>query len=391
MKCALCDISIVESNDSKEHLIPNAVGGKKKLRGVLCVTCNGDTGKNWDSELAAQLNPLSVLFNIRRDRGPVPPHVLETASGKAMRLHPDGSMSHHRPSYEEEHLSEKEVRITIAARTLQEAHEMLKGVKRKYPKADLNALKKSAAAATSYLSEHIKLSFPFGGPLAGRSVVKSCLCLAVASGVHSGHCSDARKYLLNENADACYEHFYERDLVMNRPSRQPFHLVAVSTRGTDGQLLAYVEYFGVRRLLVRLARKYVGPEVHCSYALDPVSGQELALEFSLALSEADVDATLAYERVPDGSMEEAFNGILPTAMHGIATRERERAIAEAINFAANGCGVGPDDPLTEAQAEAIPHLIMQSLQPYLARQVEENIKRRRAALPGPPDDDSMNL
>ena len=173
-------------------------------------------------------------------------------------------------------------------------------------------------------------------------------------------------------------------ILTNLAQKKPFHLVAVSTRGTDGQLLAYVEYFGVRRLLVRLARKYVGPEVHCSYALDPVSGQELALEFSLALSEADVDATLAYERVPDGSMEEAFNGILPTAMHGIATRERERAIAEATNFAANGCGLGPDDPLTEAQAEAIPHLIMQSLQPYLARQVEENIKRRRGGQAGAP-------
>lgn len=305
-----------------------------------------------------------------------------------MRLHPDGSMTHLHPSYEEEHLSEKEVRIAIAARSVQEAHEMLRGVKRKYPKADLDAIKRSAVAATSYLDEPIKLSFPFGGALAGRSLVKSCLCLAVASGVDADRCTDARKFLLDESADACYEHFYERDLVADRPSGQPFHLVAISNRGTDGQLLAYVEYFGVRRLLVRMARNYVGPEIHCSYALDPVSGEELALEFSLALSEAEVSATLAYQRVPGGSMEEAFTGILPSAMKAIAARVRERVIAEAVGAVVNGFGVGPDEPLTDAQLEAIPHLIVQRLRPFLERQVAQNMQRRRAA-PSNPDDDPM--
>ena len=28
-KCALCDVEITDTNDTKEHLIPNAIGGRK--------------------------------------------------------------------------------------------------------------------------------------------------------------------------------------------------------------------------------------------------------------------------------------------------------------------------------------------------------------------------
>ena len=31
-KCALCDETITSQNDTKEHLIPNAIGGRKKIK-----------------------------------------------------------------------------------------------------------------------------------------------------------------------------------------------------------------------------------------------------------------------------------------------------------------------------------------------------------------------
>ena len=70
--CALCDMEITEKNDTKEHLIPNAIGGRKKIKGFICNSCNKASGDNWDSELAKQLNPFSLFFGITRERGEAP-------------------------------------------------------------------------------------------------------------------------------------------------------------------------------------------------------------------------------------------------------------------------------------------------------------------------------
>ena len=62
LNCALCDIIITNENDTKEHIVPNAIGGRKKIKGFICRACNSTSGDSWDKELAKQLNPLSLFF-----------------------------------------------------------------------------------------------------------------------------------------------------------------------------------------------------------------------------------------------------------------------------------------------------------------------------------------
>ncbi|MBB3212453.1 5-methylcytosine-specific restriction endonuclease McrA [Herbaspirillum sp. Sphag1AN] len=61
-KCQLCRDELNHSNDSKEHIIPNAIGGKKKVSGFICKSCNNKAGETWDAELASQLNWFSLFF-----------------------------------------------------------------------------------------------------------------------------------------------------------------------------------------------------------------------------------------------------------------------------------------------------------------------------------------
>lgn len=37
--CALCDTEITIDNDTREHVIPNAIGGRKKISGFICENC----------------------------------------------------------------------------------------------------------------------------------------------------------------------------------------------------------------------------------------------------------------------------------------------------------------------------------------------------------------
>src|ERR1700728_4612370 len=72
MNCIVCDEAITELNDSDEHVVANAIGGRLKVSGVVCRICNPTTGRHWDSVLAEQLHPLSMMFAIKRERGAVP-------------------------------------------------------------------------------------------------------------------------------------------------------------------------------------------------------------------------------------------------------------------------------------------------------------------------------
>ena len=61
--CAFrCGSRVTEDTSTKEHVVPNAIGGRKRVTGFICNSCNNQTGAVWDAELARQLNPLGLLW-----------------------------------------------------------------------------------------------------------------------------------------------------------------------------------------------------------------------------------------------------------------------------------------------------------------------------------------
>lgn len=101
--CAICNTTISIENDSKEHVIPRAIGGYLKVKGFICKSCNNDAGRTWDAELASQLLPLSHLFGVSRQGGdPLPDLPIITSSGEKLIMKPDGGFSPNKPSFSEE-------------------------------------------------------------------------------------------------------------------------------------------------------------------------------------------------------------------------------------------------------------------------------------------------
>ena len=138
--CALCDIIITDENDTKEHIIPNAIGGRKKVKGFICKACNNSTGNSWESELAKQFNPLSLLFSINRERGNVPSQLFETTAGEKLKLNVDGSMANDKPVYTETPLGDNKVKINIQARDQKEKKSMLDVVQKIFNKKKIHTL-----------------------------------------------------------------------------------------------------------------------------------------------------------------------------------------------------------------------------------------------------------
>lgn len=69
MTCYNCGTTLNQKNRSAEHIIPNAIGGKKKAYNLLCSACNKHYGQTIDQVLANQLGPFGYLLNIPLDRG----------------------------------------------------------------------------------------------------------------------------------------------------------------------------------------------------------------------------------------------------------------------------------------------------------------------------------
>ena len=212
-RCALCGTLIVEENASREHVFPNAIGGRKKVRNFLCSACNSRTGHEWDNELVEQLRPLCTMLNVSREHGENRRFDVETMGGKRLTLKPDGSMTIAEPRFEKEEVGGSTA-VKIQARTMRELREMLTGLKKDHPEMDVDELMKQAEWVRQYVNEAYAVPLNVGGLVAGRSMIKSCLAMVYDAGLEIGHCEEAEGFLL-KGGPPCFQFYTERDLVVS--------------------------------------------------------------------------------------------------------------------------------------------------------------------------------
>jgi HNH endonuclease len=363
-KCVLCDRVITDETDSREHILPNSIGGRKRVKGVLCINCNTKAADDWDAEFALQLAPLSAMFSITRDRGEVPPQLLTTTSGRQILRRSDGQLTLAKPIYEEVK-TETGVRISISAPTHAHAQQLLGRVKKRYPQVDVASL--VPETNYTYIDEPIKTDLQIGGVKSGRTIVKSCIALAIDAGVNANDCDNALEYLRNPNGFPCFGYFHERDLIRNRPN-EVFHCVAVAGDSASGMLVGYVEYYGFYRIVVGLSDRYSGKDFKAVYAINPMTGNEIRwLDIDLSLSRLDLQDAYDYKKVPDGAMAAHASMVMPIAVANDFQREVAAVTRRAAEYAFANCGAKPGDLLTDEQKLKLPRLVTEYLMPFLLR------------------------
>ena len=361
--CALCGTSLTAKNASKEHVFPNAIGGRKSVRNFLCVACNSTTGNEWDTELVSQFRPLCTMLNIRRQRGENRPFDVESVSGRKLTLNPDGSMTIAEPLFEPKELDGK-TRVKIHARTIPELRRMLSGLRKKHPRIDVDELVKQAPRVREYSSEPYAVPLNVGGLVAGRSMIKSCLAMVYDAGLDIGHCEEAEHYLV-KGGPPCFQFYTERNPVRNRPEKTFFHCVHVRGDRERRQLIAYVEYFGWLRYIARLSKDYDGHAFSHSYAVDPVSAKELDLDVVLEVEPAD------YEEINDGcnldfdKVARDLNVLVGAWREMDVDRARAEAIKDAFAFACEVCAIKEGDMLSDEQLAQFGQVVWNRLVPFV--------------------------
>ncbi|MGP5211574.1 HNH endonuclease [Psychrobacter alimentarius] len=367
-QCLLCERNISTETDSREHIIPNSIGGRKKVSGFLCADCNSKSGDNWESELAKQMNPLSLFFRINRERGNAPSQKFKTISGEEWELNVDGSMNLPKPIFKKQQ-SEIGKKIHISARDMPEARKMLEGVSRKYPQLNKEELLKKAKVKSTYLQEPIEFKLSFGGLDAGRSFVKTALALLSTTDANVSDCDHAIDFLKKEAAEPCFGYYYEKDLVSVRPAGVPIHCIHVNGDPESKLIRGYVEYFGVMRVVMCLSSNYSGRAFSATYAIDPIKGEELKLSVDLDLTFSDIRKAYNYEKWDGKVVQKAMGAVIGPTLDKQHTEERDRVLNEAVRYAFSHCGAKEGEMITEEQHSRLMGLLWEKLEPWVLSQI----------------------
>lgn len=362
--CIICSQNLTLQNDSLEHIIPNAVGGFRKVRRLLCQRCNNTTGHDWDAVLASQLNGLCHFFDIKRERGSIPDQIISTTAGESFRMLSSGRFALQQPLVNKTQEGGK-IQYQVTARDMREAQRILSDIQKKWPKMDVSAALKKVRVETSYLKGMVKIPCQIGGPHAGRSIVKSVIALLHDSGVPTIMCDQALAYLRDQHAPACLGYYSTTDLIVERPAGVPLHCVAISGNPATGMLLGYVEYFGFLRSVILLSKTYTGPNVENCYAIDPTTGTQLDISVSLHFSQADIVDIFDCKYCNPESLKKAADEVFGPGMARKRQREQANIINEAVQYGFKNCGAQEGEVLTEEHIRRLAQLVAEKMVPFI--------------------------
>lgn len=367
--CCLCDTEITDENDTKEHLIPNALGGRRKIKGFICVDCNSKSGETWDGELAQQLHPLAMLFEIQRERGDVAPLNVTTTAGEKLTLRADEPLTIAKPEFNRKNLPTGGTEYKISARTMGEARKILLGLKKKHPELDVEKLLSEAEMVETLPEGVFHFQIEIGGEVAGRSIVKSCLAMAVSLGIDSATCGHATKYLRDAQGVPCFGYYSETDLVSGRVKGVPMHCLAVRADPESGLVLAYAEYYGAYRIVACLGEHYDDRLKEGVYCIDPRTGKELNVSVSLDFSREEINDIYDYKKQSLENTREALSAVIGPAVERNQKLALDRALERAAQKAFAGCGAKEGELLTPEHMRIISQIFTEEIAPYLIQRM----------------------
>ena len=247
-----------------------------------------------------------------------------------------------------------------------DAKRMLTDFARRRSDVNVEQLLSQVSPTQEYLEEPIQMSHTFGGKLAGRSTIKSCLALAYEAGLTIDDCENAKDSLLSDG-ELCFGYYNASDPIRNRPQHVPLHCVHISADPESGQVLGYVEYFGFQKMVACLSSNYRGPVRELTYAINPLTGKELDVEVVLHLTPDDIREIYDYKRWDD----ERAKTDLASALEVWREIDRDRAIShaveDAIEYACSQMGIQEGDELSDDKISEFCNYAFEKLAPVALR------------------------
>ena len=274
-RCLFCDVELVKGKTiSKEHIIPNAIGGILTSTELLCSACNSGCGNDCDAALAKDFETCSNLLNIKRADGNTPPKIAAKIGEIPIKLKAGWKPELAKPECKLVKDGNK-LQGEIKARSKSEARIILSGLAKKYPiniEASMNALVEKDECPDEFVNISIKL----GGEGTFRAITKMAyLFLKHKHPKIILGSDDAIKNFIRGKGEYKEAYFYFPDTpIVAKKQDQLFHHIAIKSYKKEGILLAYIELFSVASFVVMLSDNF-HEDIEDCYVFDVLEHKEL--------------------------------------------------------------------------------------------------------------------
>lgn len=308
--CYGCDEGRPLTND---HIIPQAIGGK--LKAPLCVGCHTKI-YSIDTELTNNLQKIATLLDVKRERKANRPFkVKQVETGVEFEINSltgERARPEVKIKFNQDGLPAPEIR----ARSEKELNKILDGIKKKYGEI---------SQTTEVTTEPISLGLvehenTLGGRLFMRSVAKTAYLFLVSclpkEKTFSETFKSIRDFVFEDQGESLTSFNFIHTKFMD-DGRRPLHGIAVHFDNQKRNIVGYVQYFGVFRFSVLIARTFLGdifiPDL--KYCFNPKTGNGIPLKSDFVIPDVTVDECLTPIQTTQFVFNEIERGLKRIELH----------------------------------------------------------------------------
>jgi hypothetical protein len=137
-KCILTDEPLSKENDSRAHIIPSALGGNIKPKGILSEKANSILNEKFDKPLIKALTPFMAHLGAIPDRGDVQPTKMSDKFGDEYFMNFGQPLKPTKPKLIKIQQSADKTVYEIESRTRKEAKNLIGKIKKNHPEIDID-------------------------------------------------------------------------------------------------------------------------------------------------------------------------------------------------------------------------------------------------------------
>lgn len=359
--CIFCEAELGPGT-KPEHILLNALGGRKTTKRAICSKHNNDFGGDIDDALTKQVEVLRNQLQLESGTGKPPPALKSHQAGsERINIRNDGRPELVKPPFTVTDLPDGKFNVEIHARSPEDIKKMIPHLAARLRMTEEEVIKQitqnGQAALVEMRPDTLHHHISLGGEKALRSVAKSCLVLLATvtdnDAIKAARFDDARNYVQNGGPEFNKERTQidSRDVPGLDDFKKrfgPFFNLIYVRSNDAGRVVGHFTIYNAISWQIVLAEAGGPPNVVAalvSNPLDPVTWEDDAsllpdIPFEwLDASDRVYEIKLAHER-------------LVTMVKHHVDDARETEIARICNdvFAKHGV-TGDNQPITDPNAQ----------------------------------------